>query len=469
MSRLTLEPMPPTTRLHARESSPAASSQYPDESSSNFDSDFEDSGLEDEDDHLVRSPSKLLYSLDQLPDKAKAVVRDAFTDPPRLALQRCRLINNTYAFQMTELVTRSIRIRAPEDGGARLSCSCGEEDGLCEHLVWLLDQIMKQTLYDHEDDKPLTMTGKGCAVEMGDPFRAIADHHLDILASGLHCQLVDPDAKPEDELDPQRVVESRELLAAVHAVPPEEFRPDIFSNPTLGKKTLKRQDLDQTVFRMLVDNHHFFHYFVSQSPYTDPIHDPFRKILQRVEYVLAGLDSSTLATIPSSPSAFLSDSSEQHPFAEGPRDVAWAARHILGSVRLIRTAIYTRDRPLQPREAISAVRTLVRILAAVVARNRDAHPGPTRPDRNLYVRLVGDRDRDFVLAELNLLPEAASQFLHNLETALDQMGAHGAPATYVDKFRNLLGRLRTSNTGSALKRQVPSHGQGPERGRKRMK
>jgi hypothetical protein len=416
---------------------------------------------------VIRSPTKLLYRLDQLSEKAKAVVRDAFTDPPKIALQRCRLINNTYAFQMTELVTRSIRIRAPEDGGAHLRCSCGEEDGPCEHLVWLLDQIMKQTLYDHEDDKPLTMTGKGCAVEMGDPFRTIADHHLDILASGLHCQLVDPDANPEDELDPQRVLESRELLSAVHAVPPDDFRPDIFTNPTLGKKVLKRHDLDQTIFRMLVDNHHFFNYFASHSPSTDPIHDPFRKILQRVEHVLRDLDSNSLSITSSPLSSSSSSPPSEHPFAEGPRDVAWAAKHILGCVRRIRTAIYTRDRPLQPQEAISAARTLVRILSAVVSRNRDAHPGPTRLDRNLYLRLVGERDLDFVLAELNLLPEAASQFLHSLETILDQMGVYGAPATYVEKFRNLLGRLRAPNTGSTLKRQV--QGQGPERGAKRMK
>jgi hypothetical protein len=468
LSQLTLDSMSPATSPRARGASPGASSQYTDDSSSEFDSDFEDSGLEDNDENIVRSPTKFVYCLDQLSEKSKAVVRDAFTGPPKIALQRCRLIDNTYAFQMTELVTRSIRIRDTDQGVTR--CSCGE-DGLCEHLVWLLDQILKQTLYNgRQDDKPLTMTDKGCAQEMGDPFRSIADCHLDILAAGLHCQLVDPDAGSEDEVDPQRALEARELLSAVHVVSPDDFRPDIFAKPCSGKKVLKRHDLDRTVFRMLLDNHHFFHYFLSQCTKTDPIHDPFRKLLQRVEDVLRDLDAYSLDPCSDSSSSPPSSvSADDGAFTEGPRDVPWAAKHILGSVGLIRSAIYKRDKPLKPDEAISAARTLVRILEAVVDRNHDAHVGPTRAGRNLYWRLMGDRDIDFVVAELNLLPEATSQFLNNLEAVLDKMGVHGAPPTYVGKFRSLLSRLRTSNTGSSLKRQSQDQDPGSDRWSKRMK
>jgi hypothetical protein len=70
------------------------------------------------------------------------------------------------------------------------------------------------------------------------------------------------------------------------------------------------------------------------------------------------------------------------------------------------------------------------------------------------LRLIGDRDQDFVLNVLNLIPEAASQFLHNLEALLDRIETYGAPAGYVQRFRAMLRRLRASSTGSGLKRSV---------------
>ena len=91
-----------------------------------------------------------------------------------------------------------------------------------------------------------------------------------------------------------RVQESRELLSAVYGMSPEEFRPDIFdasSSPLRGKKVLKRKDLDYTVLRMLLDNHHFFNYFQSVSRPRDPINDLFRKLSQRVDRVLRVFDA----------------------------------------------------------------------------------------------------------------------------------------------------------------------------------
>lgn len=456
-SRLSLEGMPPTTRSRIREAATAGSGQPPEDSSSDVDSDSGSSEFQD-DSPIVRSPSKLTYSVDNLPEKTKTVVRDAFSDPPKMALQVCKRINNTYAFQMTQLVTRSIRIRASDNGSPRLSCSCDNKEGPCEHLLWLLDQVLKQTLYDQgDDDKPLTMTPDGYAKEMGDPFKTIADHHLDILADGLHCQLVSPDADSDDEVDLYRVQESRELLSSVYAAQPEAFRPDIFTDPAPGKKILKRRDLDRTVFRMLLDNHHFFQYFLSLSRSSDPINDPFRKLSQRVDHVLSDLDAHASSAQASAPAV-------ADPTAETPRDVPWAARHILGSVRLINKAIYTREQPLQLHEATSAARALVHVLGAVVSRNRDVpQSGASRLDRNLYLRLVGDKDRHFVLTELNLLPEAASQFVNNLEAVLEDIGVHGAPASYVDKFRKLLTSLRKSG----VKRQGQSDE--TDRGSKRMK
>ncbi|KAK1724611.1 uncharacterized protein BDZ83DRAFT_578425 [Colletotrichum acutatum] len=510
--------MPPTTRAqaHRQSLSDITTSDYYDDddddggyedddgggpSSSEPESDS-DSSLVDDDDHsVIRSPSKLVYKLDMLSHDARLRVREAFKDPPRLSLQYCRLRDDVYAFQMTELVPRSIRIGSPDSPFATPRCSCREQQqkagSPCKHLLWLLDQLVKQTLYDHDPTSPLTMTADGYPEEIGDPFSDISAFHLDVLADGLRCDVVTPDSEEDsentdsDEAEEEgqeqekqqypnshRVDEAREMLSAVmSSSPPEDYRPDLFSDPpSTGKKPVKRRDLEGTIFRMLLANNEFFHYFLSQMRSTDPVNDRFRKLSQRVDRVLRELDSYATTT---------NTSSSEGGSAEGPRDVAWAARHINGVIGLVRTSIFKRDRPLEPQERTSAARTLVHILAAVVERNRDFVPptSTTRPaaiarrDKNLFLRLVGDRDEDFVLGVLSLLPpDAAAPFLHSLEDILDQLGINGAPTTYVEKFRSLISRLRrpggsglaiTSSSGAGSKRHGQS--QGHDRGPKRMR
>lgn len=464
-SRLTLEEMSPTSQsaFHTALQTNGYYEPTVEDSSSDLESCSEDSEDEDELSMIVQSPTKLAYNVHRLPEKTQDAVREVFREPPTIALQQCRLIDNTYAFQMTELVTQSIRIRATGSGSSHLTCSCGRGDDVepCSHLLWLLDRFTKQILYDYDNKTPLTMTRDGFAEELGDPFTAISEHHLDVLSDGLHCQVIDPEAISEDALaSSYRVQESRELLAAVYGTSPEEFRPDIFGRPLLGKKVLKRNDLDCTVFRMLLDDHHFFNYFQSVSRPRDPINDPFRKLSQRVDRVLRRFD------------AYASDPASARPSAETIPDASWAAKHLLGCIKLIKSHIYTRDRPLQPSEAASAARTLAHILSAVVSRNHDVastdSTAGARIDRNLYLRLIGDRDEGFVLAELDLLPEAASQHLHTLEAIFEDVGRHGAPVSYFDKFKALLGRLRAPKRSSSLKRQVEDEG-GTSRDSKRMK
>lgn len=441
-----------------------------------------DSGLEsdsgssdydsDESPTVLRSPTNLLYSLAKLPDESKTTVVDALRDPPLLALEHCRRIEETYAFQMKELVTRSIRIRAPGSRGPRLSCSCRADSSLaaddaapdtCPHLVWLLDQLLKETLYDHDEDRQLTMMASGYAEEMGDPFSTIADHHLGILAPGLHCPLIDPESGYEVSADPTRVLEARELLASHYAMPTENFRPDIFETPTADAS--EPSDLDRAVFNALLEDHHFFQHLLSRARPSDPIKDPFRKLAQRVDRVLLDLDTYASSSSSSSSTDPVSSSS-----SESPPDVSWAANHITGSVHMIRSTIFSRDSPLDHTAATSAASTLVHILEAVVARNVDStRSGRSRRDRNLYLRLIGDRDQSFVIDVLDLVPEATSPFVHRLEAILERISIHGAPLSYVDKFRVLLHRLRTPRAVARPKRTTSTQGQSPEERSKRMK
>ncbi|PHH74188.1 hypothetical protein CDD83_4601 [Cordyceps sp. RAO-2017] len=100
---------------------------------------------------------------------------------------------------------------------------------------------------------------------------------------------------------------------------------------------------------------------------------------------------------------------------------------------------------MRPHAALSAARALVDILAAVVARNRFVPPHSADRACNLYLRLVGDRDRGFVVDELGLIPEAASSFLPDLEAVQEQIGYHGHPPSYGNKLSNLLADLRRTH------------------------
>ncbi|SPN96752.1 uncharacterized protein DNG_00272 [Cephalotrichum gorgonifer] len=431
-----------------------------DVSSSDEESDSGSSSPEDDEEPtVIRSPSKLMYRIDGLEPNTRAAVRDAFREPPNMALHFCVQRDNLYAFQMTELVYHTIRITPAGSARPYPQCSCRNTSPPCRHVLWLMDRLVKQTGYNRDPNAPLNLTPHGYPEEIGHPFQDISNFHLDLLADSLHCELTPTPGSQDDESDDDdeeeggdlsdsyRVQEARELLASVAASPPEKYRPDIFDKPRRGKKPLKRGDLECTVFRMLLDNNEFFNYFLSLARPADPVNDPFRKLDRRFSRLRADMArySASLARPQSSPTT----PSPRHPPGP-PCDVPWAAHHILGITSLIRAQI---SDALPDSQRISAARSLVRILSAVADSNHDAHPGPTPRDRNLYVRLIADQDQDFVVGLLVELLDAAAHFQHNLHVVLDKVKVHGAPPSYVTKLEDLVGRLkslppvRTSPTG----------------------
>ncbi|PKS06556.1 hypothetical protein jhhlp_007304 [Lomentospora prolificans] len=455
LSQLSLgSSMPPTARRRSYASSRGQARE--DVSSSEDESDSGTSMMggdsDEEDPFLIRSPNRLTYKLNGLHPDVRSVARDTFQDPPKITLQYCRLQNNVYAFQMTELVHQSIRIGPPNSDQPHPHCSCNKTAVPCRHVFWLMDQLTKQTLYDHDVDAPLTLTPHGYPAEIGHPFDDISNFHLDLLAESLHCDMGEVDSDEETRINEHRVLEVRELLASMAAVPPEKFRPDIFTTPRRGKKPLKRGDLEQTLFRILLDNNELFNYLLSLARPTDSIRDPFRKLSQRATRVLAELDDHcSTSPHPGSTGFHAETPTSTHSLSPTQTaslgfkiscDVPWAAHHILGIISSIRAAIY----PIHastPSQRISAARALVRIFSNVSDRNRDIHPGETPADRNLYARLIGTRDEDFIIPILTDLREAASQFLHNLEVVQYRLGVHGAPITYIEKFNDLITVLRT--------------------------
>ncbi len=441
LKRLTLETMPPTLRLSVPTAESYNDASHDDYGTPNSESDSDDGSYVSDDDEQsdqVRSPTRLVYNLDELPEKTKSTVRDTFNEPPAMVVQHCRQVGDTFAFQMSEVVTRSVRIRAPTSGEARMICSCAQgarEDDKepCSHILWLLDQLVNQTLYRANHEAPLTMTSAGYPKEMGDPFEAISEHHLNIVADGLHCRHVDPDCYDPRQADKHRIEESRNLLSSVYQTETDSFRPDIFDSPFLGPPIVKPQDLDYTVFRMLVDDDIFFNYFLSETTRGSDILQQFRLLTHRINAVLQDFDTHNSGV-----------SSDEPNTPPGTHSVAWAARHIEGVISLIRYAMWSGKRPLKAVEKEAAAKTLIHILDSVAKRHNDVRAGGRRPDRSLFLRFLGDVDRGFILDELENIPEGAQKFTHHLERTVNTMAQIEAAPTYVNRFRKFIAQLKMS-------------------------
>ncbi|KAG6017527.1 hypothetical protein E4U54_006603 [Claviceps lovelessii] len=424
----------------------------------------DDSDDDDDDDEpvVVTSPTGLRYSLEQLSDPKRAAVRDAFKEPAKILLHQCRRVEDThYVFEMIELHTRSVRIYAPpshaggeggcdEDGethrvvgSPQISCSCSrQEDEIpCNHRLSVLDLLTNATWHHDDNSKPLKMTEGGFAEEMGDPFQAIADFHLDILADDLHCHVVDPASFSEGEPDYDGFTKVKELLASVYSKLPEDFCPRINSHLPMGEDILMETDL------LL---------FLARS--ADPVTAFCRSLSRRADLVLCELDASLCPTYQPSPTSSSSVDSPKSTNMNHPEtypDVAWATTHFLRIVDQIRFSIKTRNRPWKPSECHSAVQTLVHILTSVVAPTNCC--GLTTGRASLYSNLIGDRtDANFVIKELDLLPEAASYFVDRLTGIAERIATLGAPDAYMKKFNGLLRRLRSASAGAGTKRRISS-------------
>lgn len=451
-----------------------------DEEASNFSLDEEDD--EDYTRTVVRSPAtRISYDISDLDPETQSEVRQLFretpaSEPPSLALQWCQLNQEeqVYAFQLHEVVPRSIRIGSSASKYSTPRCNCMTDiDKPCKHLIYLLDQL-NYLSSDNLLDEPVQKLGprRPTTGAGGQPFERISKYHLDLLASNLHCGIGSPDSRAE--FDSVRLEETREILATVATTPDpddhavQRFRPDLFeSRDTLLLEQhgiVSPGDLTKTVAGMLLTNNDFFAYFLRLLGPTSKARDPFRKIQQHVDRVLRTLDAAARHPPRQQPTA-------TQDAAEGPRDVPWAAQHVDRAVATIQYLLQNRDDAPSPTERASAARALVRILHAVVFNwNRTIPPplphSPSKtaaspsgtaavlPDRdnNLYQRLIGSRTiittttkspTPFVLGTLAQLPEQ-NQWIETLEDIEARLAAHGAPVEYARRLRDLIVLMRSS-------------------------
>ncbi|KAL1884293.1 hypothetical protein VTK73DRAFT_3277 [Phialemonium thermophilum] len=429
---------------------------------------FEDSG--EEAPTVVQSPTGLKYSIGHLSEDTQEMVRSLFAhvpdEPHEISLRWCdRLYDpdakaDFYAFQLSELVPRSIRIGSPQSRYQEPQCRCGATP--CKHLVWLSDLIASQVLYDHNPDKLLTLNERGFADELGSPFKHISEMGLEVLATGLQCDVGAPGKHSGPSLARKEGV--REILASVadiHEHDLASYRIDLLDDAFNYKSIVHRLDFEATLFSILIASHGLTAWVRSHLRPSDPARDPFRHIHQRVLHIISDLEDYSFAC--RNPAA-AAERPASRVDGEGPRDVAWAAKSIERCVEQIQTLISAeRDRPLEAWERASAARALVRILRAVVDRNVDlmpvTGPGSTQEDRNLYARLIGNRDTGFIYPALRLLVDQ-NQFVEELEDILELVGASGVMASWWANMNDIVSKMRSWKRGggssSKGKEKVPA-------------
>ena len=226
------------------------------EAASTESTDNTDNTDDEDEDGPVRSPlTSLCYNIDGLDDETQELVRELFRPPapeetPPIVIEWCGISNDpdVYAFQLQEIVPRTIRIGSATSRIPKPSCNCtGSENKPCRHLVWLMDQIAKQTMAhdrpaemaEGDYDRPLVLDpATAFPRALGNAYARIADFHIGVLASSLHCRAEPPNGRP----DSHRVQEAREILAALQGVQDDAgvdaYAPEIFDLETSELETL---------------------------------------------------------------------------------------------------------------------------------------------------------------------------------------------------------------------------------------
>lgn len=402
-------------------------------------------------------PSRLSYSLDELDEGTQDEVASImFHNPPKCILQECRAREEGFiVFQVAELVQHSVRAFQPGSNCNIAPCNCEEHARTqrpCRHMLWLFDQITNQLVPTQRE--PLTLTSGGYPSELGSLYDRINEFHLDMMAEALHSQ--EPvDTEDDNRINPRRVQAIRDMMASLNAAPAEEYRPDLFANPTKGKRAIKTRDLEGTIFRMLLRNDSFFQYFRSSLKYDELLRRPLKKLQWRMETAIAKFDAFRLAL--------------DRPSHGRIKDAQWCAGHLSDVDRQIKSIVLNKDHPFTSGEYHEIINLLVHMIREAVNRN-DNIPQEVKAQRNLYYVLLGDKDRNYITGTLNDIPsEHLFPFTAEINSIIDTLGqvGYGAPDTYIEKLRKIITHARRSSARTPSGSKRPSGGQ--ESRPKRMK
>lgn len=416
LSQLSIESMPPITRLQSR--------------ARQDDSDNESESSQDEG-HVI-FPSRLIYSVDHLDEDIQNSIMDTMEDPPQVAIHGCVARDECVIFQVSEPVQYTIRTGSRGSEWAVPSCSCQDDSPSrppCRHILWLFDQITSQIF--SKEGEVLTLDEDGYCELLGNPYEAITKFRLENLAVAMHSRVLSS-ADPDEVFNNRRFEEAREIIASLSSADVEDYHPDIFKDAKAA--LIKRRDLESTILRMLYRNNDFFQYFLSAIEGDELVTPKFRNLQQRADMAFSGLDAYG------------------RNLSQGPAsqygDVEWCSQHLRLIVKKFNTVLFGSRRALDLSERHAAARTLVHILGGVVDRSTDLGPASLpKARRNLYFNMIGNRDRGFMIQELSAVtPEGLQPFTGALDAIIANMSHNGVPSTYVSKIRDIGNRARRARS-----------------------
>ncbi|KAI0974528.1 hypothetical protein F4678DRAFT_470519 [Xylaria arbuscula] len=393
---------------------------------------------------IATFPSGMRYSVHALDSGTKDAVVRALATPSKLTLRGCSPRGQSYVFLISETIEYHVRVpygNSPYDGP---SCSCHQDEKSvgrqypCRHTLWLCDQILSQLVPVHGD--PYTWREDGYTANHGNVCDFISDFHLDVLADSLRCDIMAGESlKPR----PHSIQTAREILATLSGTPVEQYRPDLTAE-TVGGGVVKKGDLEETIFRMLLQNDSFLSYFLASMRNYEPLNPRFRRFRDRADAALTAFDNYIKA----------SDLRR----VELSKNPLWCYKTFKDILKQIKSLLHYSDRELDDSDRRSAANTLVYILGQVVSRNEDhdlvndggdRHEGQLKDTRkiNLFNELIVESGDNFVLDTLDELDlDSVDHLLPDLGRIERALTNTDAPTSYCNKLRDIISRLGVASS-----------------------
>ncbi|KAI1168852.1 hypothetical protein F5B18DRAFT_646630 [Nemania serpens] len=430
---------------------PATRRRESDSVESSNESDIDASIDFDETTGIASFPSGTRYSIHGLDAGTKDGVVKALSTSSKLALRGCAARGQGYVFLVSETIDYHVRTphgSGPYDGP---SCSCRQDEtsaGLqhpCRHTLWLCDQILSQLVPLPSD--PHTWRIDGYTTQHGDVCDFISDFHFDVLADSLRCDIMAGERlKPR----PRRIRTAREILATLSGNSVDTYRPDLMGE-TREKRVVKEGDLEETLFRMLLENDSLLTYFLTSMRKYAPLNPKFRRFRDRADSALDAYDS------------YIKASDLQR--TELSKTPQWCYKTFKDISAQIKAIIIYSEKELDDDDSRAAAATLVYILDQVMSRNEDHDAVHDKNDSHTHIQgqsndagkinlcseLVIESSHNFILDILEMLPPAfVRPLLPDLSRIEQAIVNTNVPRPYLDKFGEIIAYLRGANSRSAF-------------------